>query len=419
MDFLLGFSGPTMSSSSSSFAAHQPSVNIVDTQQHRQLQQQRKLEQHSNDVQHHRQRYAEDGPTPEEEKQTEGNRRRSDSSGGQKKNSFSIVRLLLTNSNNNSSSICTGGQHSEEVAEDGGGRAEQELLDLPAHLPMAAATLSSSSVPASSSIHPSSSSSAALMLMMHPALPPPPPLTLMDQYMMGIETVLQRQQHHMNHQQQSSAAPKHRWRAAAAEDGDEPINSAGGSHKFVTQSLHCSATVESPSPSDSPLSAPSWPHSSRLFHYETLRLAATMAAAVAASGNPSVQLAEGTDEGHGHPGRGPGSKSYRRRKARTVFSDQQLHGLEHQFNQQNYLSTPERINLANALDLSETQVKTWFQNRRMKQKKVDPGALRGQPTTAEVRKTSPSEAADGSGRQYAPQNNARDRGGTACATIRR
>uniref|UniRef100_A0A914HDP8 Homeobox domain-containing protein n=1 Tax=Globodera rostochiensis TaxID=31243 RepID=A0A914HDP8_GLORO len=407
-----------MSSSSSSFVAHQPSVNIVDTQQHRQqqLQQQRKLEQHSNDVQHHRQRYAEDGPTPEEEKETEGNRRRSDSSGGQK-NSFSIVRLLLTNSNsNNSNSICTGGQHSEDVAEDGGERAEQ-----PDNLPMAA-TLSSSSVPASSSIHPPSSSSAALMLMMHPALPPPPPLTLMDQYMMGIETVLQRQQHHMNHQQQTLAAPKHRWRAAvaSAEDGDEPINSAGGSHKFVTQPIHCSATVESPSPSVSPLSAPSWTHSSRLFHYETLRLAATMAAAVAASGNSSVQLPEGTDDGHGHPGRGPGSKSYRRRKARTVFSDQQLHGLEHQFNQQNYLSTPERINLASALDLSETQVKTWFQNRRMKQKKVDPGALRGQPTTAaEVRKTSPSEAADGSGRQYAPQNNARDREGTACATIRR
>ncbi|CAH8593762.1 unnamed protein product [Schistosoma mattheei] len=64
------------------------------------------------------------------------------------------------------------------------------------------------------------------------------------------------------------------------------------------------------------------------------------------------------------------SKQCRRRKARTVFSDHQLNGLEHRFETQHYLSTPERIELANRLNLSETQVKTWFQNRRMKHKKL-------------------------------------------------
>lgn len=53
------------------------------------------------------------------------------------------------------------------------------------------------------------------------------------------------------------------------------------------------------------------------------------------------------------------SNSHKRRKARTVFSDQQLNGLERRFEAQRYLSTPERYDLAADLNLTETQVKTW------------------------------------------------------------
>uniref|UniRef100_A0A8C4X0C7 Homeobox domain-containing protein n=1 Tax=Eptatretus burgeri TaxID=7764 RepID=A0A8C4X0C7_EPTBU len=60
---------------------------------------------------------------------------------------------------------------------------------------------------------------------------------------------------------------------------------------------------------------------------------------------------------------------WRRRRARTVFSESQLWELERCFELQHYLSTHERLKLAGTLSLNETQIKTWFQNRRMKHKK--------------------------------------------------
>ncbi|NXQ24135.1 VENT1 protein, partial [Alaudala cheleensis] len=65
---------------------------------------------------------------------------------------------------------------------------------------------------------------------------------------------------------------------------------------------------------------------------------------------------------------GSGSRG-RQRRARTAFTSEQVCRLEKTFQRQKYLGATERRKLAAALQLSEIQIKTWFQNRRMKLKR--------------------------------------------------
>ncbi|XP_076330745.1 uncharacterized protein LOC143236356 [Tachypleus tridentatus] len=62
-------------------------------------------------------------------------------------------------------------------------------------------------------------------------------------------------------------------------------------------------------------------------------------------------------------------KNKKERKPRTAFSDYQIQTLEKRFQTQKYLSVQDRMEIASKLNLTDTHVKTWYQNRRTKWKR--------------------------------------------------
>ncbi|KAG8231835.1 hypothetical protein J437_LFUL008606 [Ladona fulva] len=64
-----------------------------------------------------------------------------------------------------------------------------------------------------------------------------------------------------------------------------------------------------------------------------------------------------------------GQGTAKTKRVRTIFTPEQLERLEAEFERQQYMVGPERLYLASALQLTEAQVKVWFQNRRIKWRK--------------------------------------------------
>ncbi|NWS32142.1 NANOG protein, partial [Polioptila caerulea] len=156
------------------------------------------------------------------------------------------------------------------------------------------------------------------------------------------------------------ATPPYGPYPGATRYGDYYWFSSGGMDGVLTEETPAQDALpplaaKTPSPSvDSPASS----SSGTLTQYHTPDSATSPTAAGTPSPHSSLQKAKAQGKG-----------VVKTSKSRTAFSQNQLRALHQRFQSQKYLSPQQIRELAAALELTYKQVKTWFQNQRMKFKR--------------------------------------------------